>query len=88
MKLKDYIIIFSFCLLIFYFVNVLWQIVCMKIEEQKLKIERERETRKHIEKLLEMELERMRVEYQEQFKLIEEANKLAEELKCHQKQNK
>lgn len=79
MKLIDYIIIFPFCFLIFYFVFVLWQIVCMKIEEQKLKIERERETRKHIEKLLEMEAERIKVENQEKF------NNIDEELKCHQK---
>ena len=62
-----------------YLFGYIRQILLLKVEELKLKIERERETRKHIEKLLEMETERIKVENQEKF------NNIDEELKCHQK---
>ena len=55
-----------------YLFGYIRQILLLKVEELKLKIERERETRKHIEKLLEMEAERIKFECQEKFNEFED----------------
>lgn len=80
MKFLEYFIIVGICLMLICLIDYVCKIILLKIEEQKLKIERERETRKRIEKLYEMEIERIKVECREKFKLIEKANKLVEEL--------
>lgn len=69
-KYLCFVVISSTLIYLFCYVR---QILLLKVEELKLKIERERETRKHIEKLLEMETERIKVENQEQevFKELE-----------------
>ena len=85
MNFLEYLSILVTCSVLIYFFGYVGQIILLKIEEQKLKIERERAIHKHIEKLYEKEAERRKFECQEKFKLIEEANKLEEELKCLKK---
>lgn len=79
MNLLEYLSILTTGLILIYLVGYVGKIILLKIEEQKLRIEREREIHKQIEKLYEKEAERIKVEIQEKF------NNIDEELKCHQK---
>ena len=72
MNFLEYLSVLVTGSLLIYFFGYVRQIILLKIEEQKSKIERERAIHKHIEKLYEKEAERIKFECQEKFKEFED----------------